>query len=214
MKKSHSKNIQKGSGSFLEDVIRFISRAVEKEAPSLIRYLPDESKYAGKLPSNELMQEILTEKIMEYPGKKTESYIEDQHQKKMAPKINANVKIINEISSTPNLKAQQEKISNQIFSDIAANQKTSPNKFVAASQIKASSAKKFVASTGAIFDSPITPKQISSVFDDDAVLSIMATSKTTSDLSHKIKAGLVLDKLTKNKYTPRAMGDKFPNKRV
>lgn len=72
------------------------------------------------------------------------------------------------------------------------------NSITNASKITSKEAENFVALSGKRIGN-ITAKQIDKVFDSNAVIGLMATSKTTNELKNKIAAGITLDKLSKEK---------------
>jgi len=72
------------------------------------------------------------------------------------------------------------------------------NSITNASKITSKEAENFVALSGKRIGN-ITAKQIDKVFDSNAVIGLMATSKTTNELKNKIAAGITLDKLSKDK---------------
>jgi hypothetical protein len=175
-----NKRLQK-SNSILRDLVPGLLDAAEKYAPKLFDKLPSRANILAKLPDNKQLVTMGAEKIVSRVGGNLEDAIDDYNYDKKKQK--------------------------QYNPTVAS--KSAWAKFSGATGIRANAAKKFVELSGQKFDKPITEKQISKVFDKSAILGIMASSKTVSELKHKVEAGIALNNIVKKKTASQSKFDKI-----
>jgi hypothetical protein len=178
------------------DVIPGIIEFVEQTIPGL----------KGKLPSAEVVSEFIPTKsqMVEYGldyGKKqikskTKSGLREM--KFSRPESSGSFLSGNTSGLTSSAQNYVSDVSSKSKEFWSAQSNIISNSINRASKVTSEDAKNFVALSGKKIGN-ITAQQIDKVFDSNAVIGLMATSKTTNELKNKIAAGIALNKLTKEK---------------
>jgi len=148
----------------------------------------------NKLPSYNELQTIAKDKLVD----RFKSSITDPIESKIKQE-----RYNRETSSLSSAYKKTKNITDSIFNAATVYVANDPNlkqSISTAAKINSNAAKTFVRLSNVKLPSNISAKQINDIFDSDGVIGLMATSKTTEELSHKIKAGLVLDKIGKTIY--------------
>lgn len=191
--KRNNKYFQKAGRNIIPDIIEF----VEETIPGL----------KGKLPSADVISDFIPTKSqiaqygIDYGKKQIKSKAKSglREMKFNRPESQMSSYLSGDTSDLAS--AAQDYVANASAKtkDLWDSQSSAIlNSINSAAKVTSKDAKNFIALSGKRIGN-ITAKQIDKVFDSNAVIGLMATSKTTNELKNKIAAGITLDKLSKEK---------------
>ena len=190
----NNKYFQKGGG---RSIISNIIEAIEGTIPSLKGKLPDTDTVLSYIPTKSQVVDY----GFDYGKKQIKSKIKgDFRDLKFSQPESVSVdNISNQSSDAQNYLREGirglSNVASKRWAKESAKISTSIN---SASQINSQDAKNFISIAGGKIGN-VTAKQIDKVFDSNAVIGLMATSKTVNDLKNKIQAGIVLNNISKEK---------------
>lgn len=191
--KRNNKYLYKGGSSIIPKIIE----AIEGAIPPLKGHIPDTNTLLSYLPT----KSQIIDYGFDYGKKQIKSKIKNELRDfRFSKPEGIEMNDISEVSSNAkNYFLENAKNISDIASEKWSKEATKiSNSIDYASKIKSQDAKNFISMSGGKIGN-VTAKQIDKVFDSNAVIGLMATSKTVSDLKNKIQAGIVLSNISKNK---------------
>lgn len=187
---------------------KYFQKAGRNVVPGILEFLENSIPgLKGKLPSAQFVSDFIPTKsqLLDYGvdyGKKqikakTKGALRETKFNRTSSDIPSYIS--ENVSDLAN--SAQNYVSNVSFKTqdlIVSQQRKLSNIINNAAKVTSKEAENFVALSGKRIGN-ITAKQIDKVFDSNAVIGLMATSKTTNELKNKISAGIALNKISKEK---------------